>query len=130
MSYSCVVFVMNCVLTADLAQNMYSPGVSTPVLRNDKVAEQVITRTPCIVHFVAKASMKFAQPIAGPTVFICDERVELCMDIIRGEQGVTRQIASVPTPNEILLPITAVIVSPTPSVCRLSPQLPALEPCR
>ena len=29
--------------------------------------------------------MKVRKLIAGPTVFICDECVELCMDIIREE---------------------------------------------
>jgi ATP-dependent Clp protease ATP-binding subunit ClpX len=32
--------------------------------------------------------------IAGPTVFICDECVELCMDIIREEkQDLAREVA-------------------------------------
>jgi ATP-dependent Clp protease ATP-binding subunit ClpX len=41
--------------------------------------------------------------IAGPTVFICDECVELCMDIIR-EENKTSMVKSrdgVPTPQEI-----------------------------
>jgi ATP-dependent Clp protease ATP-binding subunit ClpX len=41
--------------------------------------------------------------IAGPTVFICDECVELCMDIIREENKTTGMKAreGVPTPREI-----------------------------
>jgi ATP-dependent Clp protease ATP-binding subunit ClpX len=41
--------------------------------------------------------------IAGPTVFICDECVELCMDIIREENKTTGMKSSegVPTPREI-----------------------------
>jgi ATP-dependent Clp protease ATP-binding subunit ClpX len=41
--------------------------------------------------------------IAGPTVFICDECVELCMDIIREENksAVAKSRAGVPTPSEI-----------------------------
>ncbi|MFN7003658.1 MAG: ATP-dependent Clp protease ATP-binding subunit ClpX, partial [Roseinatronobacter sp.] len=41
--------------------------------------------------------------IAGPTVFICDECVELCMDIIREEtkSGGLKSTDGVPTPREI-----------------------------
>ncbi len=41
--------------------------------------------------------------IAGPTVFICDECVELCMDIIREENksSLTKSCDSIPTPREI-----------------------------
>jgi ATP-dependent Clp protease ATP-binding subunit ClpX len=41
--------------------------------------------------------------IAGPTVFICDECVELCMDIIREEHkiGFVKAKDGVPTPKEI-----------------------------
>ena len=42
--------------------------------------------------------------IAGPTVFICDECVELCMDIIREENktATAKSRDGVPTPQEIL----------------------------
>ena len=41
--------------------------------------------------------------IAGPTVFICDECVELCMDIIREEakNNLVKSADGVPTPHEI-----------------------------
>ena len=41
--------------------------------------------------------------IAGPTVFICDECVELCMDIIKEEhkQNVNKNNKGVPTPIDI-----------------------------
>ncbi|HHN68170.1 MAG TPA: ATP-dependent Clp protease ATP-binding subunit ClpX, partial [Thermopetrobacter sp.] len=41
--------------------------------------------------------------IAGPTVFICDECVELCMDIIREENktSLVKSADGVPTPQEI-----------------------------
>ncbi len=41
--------------------------------------------------------------IAGPTVFICDECVELCMDIIREENksSLVKSRDGVPTPHEI-----------------------------
>ena len=53
--------------------------------------------------FCGKSQHEVRKLIAGPTVFICDECVELCMDIIR-EEHKTSQISSregVPTPKEI-----------------------------
>ena len=45
----------------------------------------------------------FRKLIAGPTVFICDECVELCMDIIREENksSLVKSRDGVPTPKEI-----------------------------
>ena len=41
--------------------------------------------------------------VAGPTVFICDECVELCMDIIREENKslLVKSRDGIPTPKEI-----------------------------
>ncbi len=53
--------------------------------------------------FCGKSQHEVRKLIAGPTVFICDECVELCMDIIR-EETKTAGIKShdgVPTPREI-----------------------------
>ena len=35
------------------------------------------------VLFVGKSQKEVKKLIAGPTVFVCDECVELCMDIIK-----------------------------------------------
>jgi len=53
--------------------------------------------------FCGKSQHEVRKLIAGPTVFICDECVELCMDIIREEQKVTlvKSKDGVPTPREI-----------------------------
>jgi ATP-dependent Clp protease ATP-binding subunit ClpX len=53
--------------------------------------------------FCGKSQHEVRKLIAGPTVFICDECVELCMDIIREENKTTGMKASegVPTPREI-----------------------------
>ena len=53
--------------------------------------------------FCGKSQHEVRKLIAGPTVFICDECVELCMDIIREEgQGSFSKIRKgVPTPKEI-----------------------------
>jgi ATP-dependent Clp protease ATP-binding subunit ClpX len=53
--------------------------------------------------FCGKSQHEVRKLIAGPTVFICDECVELCMDIIR-EENKTHLVKSrdgVPTPREI-----------------------------
>ena len=53
--------------------------------------------------FCGKSQHEVKKLIAGPTVFICDECVELCMDIIR-EENKTSMVSSregVPTPQEI-----------------------------
>ena len=52
--------------------------------------------------FCGKSQHEVKKLIAGPTVFICDECVELCMDIIREEnKSVVRSHEGVPTPQEI-----------------------------
>ena len=53
--------------------------------------------------FCGKSQHEVRKLIAGPTVFICDECVELCMDIIREEQKTTlvRSKEGVPTPGDI-----------------------------
>ncbi len=53
--------------------------------------------------FCGKSQHEVRKLIAGPTVFICDECVELCMDIIREEtkSSMTKSSDGVPTPAEI-----------------------------
>ena len=53
--------------------------------------------------FCGKSQHEVRKLIAGPTVFICDECVELCMDIIREEHKSARVKSrdGVPTPVEI-----------------------------
>ena len=53
--------------------------------------------------FCGKSQHEVRKLIAGPTVFICDECVELCMDIIREESknAVVKSRDGVPTPREI-----------------------------
>ncbi len=53
--------------------------------------------------FCGKSQHEVRKLIAGPTVFICDECVELCMDIIR-EENKTSMVKSgegIPSPREI-----------------------------
>ncbi|MCI4662312.1 MAG: ATP-dependent Clp protease ATP-binding subunit ClpX [Neomegalonema sp.] len=53
--------------------------------------------------FCGKSQHEVRKLIAGPTVFICDECVELCMDIIREEtkSSLVKSSDGVPTPQEI-----------------------------
>jgi ATP-dependent Clp protease ATP-binding subunit ClpX len=53
--------------------------------------------------FCGKSQHEVRKLIAGPTVFICDECVELCMDIIREENksSLVKSRDGVPTPGEI-----------------------------
>jgi len=55
--------------------------------------------------FCGKSQHEVRKLIAGPSVFICDECIELCNDIIRDEAGTegssTSQKGELPTPAEI-----------------------------
>ena len=53
--------------------------------------------------FCGKSQHEVRKLIAGPTVFICDECVELCMDIIREENksSLVKSRDGIPTPYEI-----------------------------
>jgi len=54
--------------------------------------------------FCGKSQHEVRKLIAGPTVFICDECVELCMDIIREENktSLVKSREGVPAPQEIM----------------------------
>ena len=54
--------------------------------------------------FCGKSQHEVRKLIAGPTVFICDECVELCTDIIREENksSMVKSSEGVPTPQEIM----------------------------
>ena len=53
--------------------------------------------------FCGKSQHEVRKLIAGPTVFICDECVELCMDIIREDHksAISKSRDGVPAPSEI-----------------------------
>ena len=53
--------------------------------------------------FCGKSQHEVKKLIAGPTVFICDECVELCMDIIKEENksSLVKHQDGVPSPREI-----------------------------
>ena len=53
--------------------------------------------------FCGKSQHEVRKLIAGPTVFICDECVELCMDIIKEENKsvINQKLEGIPSPIEI-----------------------------
>ena len=61
------------------------------------------TKSTLYCSFCGKSQHEVRKLIAGPTVFICDECVELCMDIIREEHKISFSKAKdgVPSPKEI-----------------------------
>jgi len=62
------------------------------------------TKNTLYCSFCGKSQHEVRKLIAGPTVFICDECVELCMDIIREENkaSLVKTNEGVPTPQEII----------------------------
>ncbi len=61
------------------------------------------TKNTLYCSFCGKSQHEVRKLIAGPTVFICDECVELCMDIIKEESknNISKNEEGVPTPKEI-----------------------------
>jgi ATP-dependent Clp protease ATP-binding subunit ClpX len=60
-------------------------------------------KTTLYCSFCGKSQHEVRKLIAGPTVFICDECVELCMEIIREENKTSfmKSREGVPSPSEI-----------------------------
>ncbi len=69
-----------------------------------KISSGGESKNTLFCSFCGKSQHEVRKLIAGPTVFICDECVELCMDIIR-EENKTAMVKSgngIPSPLEIL----------------------------
>ena len=67
--------------------------------------------------FCGKSQHEVRKLIAGPTVFICDECVELCMDIIREENktNLVKSKEGVPTPQDILTVLDDYVIGQAPA---------------
>jgi ATP-dependent Clp protease ATP-binding subunit ClpX len=65
--------------------------------------------------FCGKSQHEVRKLIAGPTVFICDECVELCMDIIREESksGLVKSDKGVPSPLDIFKVLDDYVIGQT-----------------
>ncbi len=61
------------------------------------------TKNTLYCSFCGKSQHEVKKLIAGPTVFICDECVELCMDIIKEENKstISQKLEGIPSPQEI-----------------------------
>src|SRR3546814_18898736 len=72
--------------------------------------------------FCGKSQHEVRKLIAGPTVFICDECVELCMDIIREENKTTlvKNRDGVPTPSDIRKVLDDYVIGQEPAKTVLS----------
>jgi ATP-dependent Clp protease ATP-binding subunit ClpX len=72
--------------------------------------------------FCGKSQHEVRKLIAGPTVFICDECVELCMDIIREESksSTIKSGEGVPTPQEIFKVLDDYVIGQTRAKRNLS----------
>jgi ATP-dependent Clp protease ATP-binding subunit ClpX len=68
------------------------------------------SKNPLYCSFCGKSQHEVRKLIAGPTVFICDECVELCMDIISEENksSLTKSGDDTPTPKAIAGPSTTI----------------------
>ncbi len=62
--------------------------------------------------FCGKSQHEVKKLIAGPTVFICDECVELCMDIIKEEykESISKSSDGVATPSEIFSTLNEYVI--------------------
>ena len=69
-----------------------------------KVSGSGESKNTLYCSFCGKSQHEVRKLIAGPTVFICDECVELCMDIIREENktSLVKSQDGTPTPQEIM----------------------------
>src|SRR5438094_460667 len=61
------------------------------------------SKNPLYCSFCGKSQHEVRKLIAGPTVFICDECVELCLDIIceENKSSLTKSGHDIPTPKAI-----------------------------
>ena len=68
-----------------------------------KISDSGDSKNTLYCSFCGKSQHEVKKLIAGPTVFICDECVELCMDIIKEENKDTfvKHQDGLPSPKEI-----------------------------
>jgi ATP-dependent Clp protease ATP-binding subunit ClpX len=73
------------------------------------------TKNTLYCSFCGKSQHEVRKLIAGPTVFICDECVELCMDIIKEESknNFSKNEEGVPTPKEIYATLDEYVIGQT-----------------
>ena len=74
--------------------------------------------------FCGKSQHEVKKLIAGPSVFICDECIDLCNDIIRDElpalEDATKERSELPTPSEIKTNLDNYVIGQEPAKRALS----------
>jgi ATP-dependent Clp protease ATP-binding subunit ClpX len=74
--------------------------------------------------FCGKSQHEVKKLIAGPSVFICDECIDLCNDIIRDElpalEDATKERSELPTPSEIKANLDNYVIGQEPAKRALS----------
>src|SRR5215831_18952168 len=84
--------------------SLLSPSLLCSASRTEvAMTVQSLSNSTLYCSFCGKSQHEVRKLIAGPTVFICDECVELCMDIIREENksSLVKSRDGIPTPKEI-----------------------------
>src|ERR1700730_2403147 len=78
------------------------PGPLLTEIRVNKFGDKD-SKTTLYCSFCGKSQHEVRKLIAGPTVFICDECIELCRDIVHEENksSPTKTRDGIPTPKEI-----------------------------
>jgi ATP-dependent Clp protease ATP-binding subunit ClpX len=71
------------------------------------------TKSTLYCSFCGKSQHEVKKLIAGPTVFICDECIELCLDIIKEENktSLKKSGTKIPTPKEIAAILDDYVIS-------------------
>ena len=64
-----------------------------------KISDSGDSKNTLFCSFCGKSQHEVKKLIAGPTVFICDECVELCMDIIKEDNKNNKKKLKTSTPN-------------------------------
>jgi len=79
------------------------PAVKVLVIKMSKSESDTSQQDALFCDFCGKNQNEVRKLIAGPTVFICDECIELCNDIIREEykSSISKSGRGFPTPHEI-----------------------------